>query len=153
MKKYCLIYNGEILRIGELPKDWNNVSNFNLINDSHELKEHGWYPIEVISDNKEIIESIEYIIGDYSVKEIIHTRDKTDDEKKKEIEEEIKEKWDQIRNKRNNLLSESDIYVVSDRWDKMDSNSKINISNYRQLLREIPQSYLKPSDVIWPIKP
>ena len=57
--------------------------------------------------------------------------------------------WEPVRNKREQLLKETDWVGLSD----------VNISNkqawldYRQALRDIPQTFAKPEDVIWPVKP
>lgn len=56
--------------------------------------------------------------------------------------------WDSIRNKRNRLLDESDYTQMPD-WP----GNKTAWSTYRQLLRDIPQTYSSPNDVIWPDKP
>lgn len=65
----------------------------------------------------------------------------------------IEAEWNQIRVRRDKLLSESDVYVLSDRWELMTSEQQTVWSAYRQELRDIPQTYEDPAEVIWPIKP
>lgn len=152
MKKYCLIKDGEATRIGDLPVNFENVSNFYLLSDD-EIKQYGWLPVETISDEKEIQESVEYVIEENVVKEIITTRDKTQEEIEAENQTQLELKWHSVRFKRNNLLNESDLSIVSDKWEQMDSDTKVLWSNYRKQLRDIPQVYSNPDDVIWPSKP
>ena len=69
-------------------------------------------------------------------------------------EEEINNiKWQKIRNLRNSALQVSDVYVLTDRWEKYDQATKDLWSNYRQSLRDLPINFIKPEDVVWPIKP
>lgn len=56
--------------------------------------------------------------------------------------------WESIRIKRNKLLQESDYTQLQD----YKGNSEI-WKNYRQNLRNIPQTWLNPDLVIWPQKP
>jgi len=56
--------------------------------------------------------------------------------------------WSDIRATRNNLLAASDwramsdVPVMSNEW-----------RDYRQSLRDIPETYSSPSDVVWPVEP
>ena len=152
MKKYCLIKDGEVTQIGGLPINFDNVSNFYLLSDN-EIKSYGWLPIETISDNKEIQESVTYQIEENTVKEIIVTRDKTQEEIDEENQSQLEVKWYSVRFKRNNLLKESDIKVMSDKWEEMDIEAKSLWTNYRKQLRDIPQLFSNPDDVIFPEKP
>ena len=158
MKRFALIENNEVKQIGGLPTNWGNISNFYLLNPEDEMemsiiKQNGWFPVETISENKEIQENIEYIIEENLVKEIITTRDKTQEEIDKENASQLEAKWHSIRVQRNNLLSESDSEVVSDKWENMTAEQKSLISEYRNFLRNIPQNFSNPGEVIWPIKP
>jgi len=57
--------------------------------------------------------------------------------------------WDGIRNQRDLLLKESD-------WSDLPNtplSNKQDWINYRQALRDVPQAYPSPSEVIWPQKP
>lgn len=53
---------------------------------------------------------------------------------------------DLIRNQRNTLLSQSDVFALADRitdeW-----------KTYRQALRDVPAQAGFPTDVTWPVKP
>ena len=65
----------------------------------------------------------------------------------------IEQEWDLVRMWRNNLLIQSDTAVLPDRWATMTSEKQQAWSTYRQTLRDIPQLFSDPADVIWPTKP
>lgn len=157
MKRFAYIENNEVKQVGELPTNWGNVSNFYLLNPEDEtemsiIKQNGWLPVETISENKEIQEKIEYIIEENVVKEIITTRDKLQEEIDRENQPAIESKWHSVRIKRNNLLRESDIEILPDKWENMDLDVKASWSLYRKQLRDIPQIFSNPDEIIWPIK-
>jgi hypothetical protein len=55
--------------------------------------------------------------------------------------------WADIRSKRDGLLAATDWWAVSDRAMSADE------TNYRQALRNVPQNFASPADVVWPTKP
>jgi len=55
--------------------------------------------------------------------------------------------WAGIRGERDNLLAATDWWAVSDRAMSSDE------TNYRQALRDVPQTFANPEDVVWPTKP
>lgn len=158
MKRFALVENNEVKQIGGLPTNWGNISNFYLLNPEDEIemsiiKQNGWLPVETISEDKEIQENTEFIIEENVVKEIITTRDKTQEEIDRENQSTIEAKWHSVRIKRNNLLKESDIEIMPDKWENMDLSVKASWSLYRLQLRDIPQTFSNPDEIIWPIKP
>lgn len=68
---------------------------------------------------------------------VIKTRDKT-----------VVITWDDIRSKRNYLLSQSDYTQMSD-WP----GDKAVWAEYRQELRDITENFETPDDVVWPTPP
>ena len=56
-----------------------------------------------------------------------------------------------IRNKRDRLISDTDFYLMSDY--PIDSKNFEELKTYRQALRDIPQQSGFPKDVIWPDVP
>jgi hypothetical protein len=58
--------------------------------------------------------------------------------------------WDDIRSERNKLLRESDWVVLADSNPRPTKEAWLT---YRQNLRDIPQQYSDPSEIIWPQKP
>jgi hypothetical protein len=152
MKRYGLIENGKIIKTGELPVNFKNVSNFYCLSEE-EIRKFGWLPIETISDNKEIQERVDYKIEKNVIKEIIITRDKTIEEIERVNQTHIDSKWHSVRIERDNLLKESDIEIVADKWDAMDQKTKSLWALYRKKLRDIPTTYSNPDEVVWPQKP
>ena len=69
-------------------------------------------------------------------------------------EEELLElKWNEIRSIRNELLRETDIYMLVDWYEKLTDEQKEELKDYRQKLRDIPQNFDNPDDVVFPDKP
>jgi hypothetical protein len=150
MKKYCYIENNEVTLINQiLPTTWQNVSNFHKLPDSL-LKIYGWLPLTVESENKPVLVSSQYVIEENGVKEIIVTRDKTLEEINEELEKETEQKWEEVRNKRNQLLNESDFLLLLDRWNTFSTEKQNEILSYRQTLRDLPQNFQNPDEIVWP---
>lgn len=68
-------------------------------------------------------------------------------------ERDLDGEWENIRKVRNERLVESDLLVLPDLWDSYSSSEKTAISNYRKDLRDIPQTFFHPDDIIWPLYP
>jgi uncharacterized protein YycO len=66
-------------------------------------------------------------------------------------QERINNEWNKIRNKRDRLLKETDYLIMPDY--PISQENKELIENYRNELRNIPQNYTNPFDVIFPEKP
>jgi hypothetical protein len=65
--------------------------------------------------------------------------------------------WETVRNTRNALLSESDWTQVQDLLGRYPLHEKIQLklswAEYREQLRNIPQQYSTPQEVVWPTPP
>jgi hypothetical protein len=150
MKKYCYIENNEITLINQdLPVNWKNVSNFYTFPDDI-LKTYGWLPLTVENENKPVFVSSSYIIEENFIREVIVTRDKTEQEIEEDAARELEMGWSQVRNQRDGMLQQSDLFVLIDRWETLTEERKQEIRVYRQALRDIPQSFESPEDVVWP---
>ena len=57
------------------------------------------------------------------------------------------------RQRRNVLLTQSDVFVLPDRWINMTTEQQQSWSKYRQALRDIPDQQEFPQNIIWPQKP
>ena len=68
-----------------------------------------------------------------------------------DVELEVKMMWEKIRKERNQLLKDSDYIMVSDA--PVDETQKQEWTTYRQALRDIPQDYDSPDEVVYPDKP
>lgn len=65
----------------------------------------------------------------------------------------VEQYWEDVRAKRDELLIESDIEVLPDRWEAMTPEERTAWAAYRQALRDIPQSHSEPLDIDWPTPP
>lgn len=65
----------------------------------------------------------------------------------------VEQYWEDVRAKRDELLAESDIEVLPDRWALMSPEEQHAWATYRQALRDIPDSHEDPRQVVWPEKP
>jgi len=68
-----------------------------------------------------------------------------------DAEIEAKMMWKKIRKERNQLLGESDYLILADA--PIDETQKQEWATYRQALRDIPQDYDSPDEVVYPTKP
>lgn len=59
--------------------------------------------------------------------------------------------WAAIRTKRNAFIKETDHTQVID--SPFDVDKRTEFATYRQELRDLPQSFENPDDVVWPVKP
>lgn len=60
-------------------------------------------------------------------------------------------KWDEIRIKRDRLIAVTDWIQMPD--SPLSSEQKQAYTSYRQSLRDIPQLYSNPDNIVWPQKP
>ena len=67
------------------------------------------------------------------------------------LENKNNEAWRKIRKERNKLLKDSDYIMVSD--ITITTEKKEEWTTYRQVLRDIPQDYDSPDEVVYPTKP
>lgn len=147
--KYILVENNQIKSYPrELPISWNNISNFNVLDDAT-LKTFGWYPYRFVAvdlfDNM-IVDGSNMVVEENEVVEYQIARPKRQDE----IDSEIEALWGNIRNRRNMLLNECDWTQLSD--SPLTEEKKLEWRVYRQDLRDITNQE-DPHNIIWPIKP
>ncbi|MCD9516991.1 tail fiber assembly protein [Photobacterium carnosum] len=72
----------------------------------------------------------------------------TESEKKQLIDNVL---WEPIRLKRDRLIRDTDWTQMPDA--PLTSEKKAEFTAYRQALRDIPQTYDNPDDIVWPTKP
>lgn len=60
-------------------------------------------------------------------------------------------KWNAVRNTRNWLLSQCDWTQIADA--PLTSEKKTSWGQYRQSLRDLPETYTTVESVVWPVKP
>lgn len=113
-----------------------------------ELTDAGYKLVDnqpIVNSNQKVLWN--NIIGDW------HILDKSEDD----IRHETALAWDAIRKKRNQLLLDSDWTQTVDYPGEFASNEerilKQKYKEYRDILRKLPQTYLTPDEVVWPIEP
>lgn len=65
----------------------------------------------------------------------------------------IADEWKKIREKRNKLLFETDHYFILDVKSKYLKGSLQELVDYREELRNLPEKFETPFDVVWPVFP
>lgn len=146
---YIEVENGEIKGYPRpLPQNWADVSNFYLL-ENERLRQYGWYPVRFVPSektNNDIVTGQSFVIEGTEVVQYEQIRPKTQDE----INQEINQLWENIRNERNQLLLECDWTQLSD--SPLTAEKKTEWFTYRQELRDIT-SQSDPNNIIWPTKP
>jgi len=147
--KYVYVENGIVASESRvLPTSWNNISNFNYL-DQSTLKEYGWFPYRFVQidipDGYKVdgsyIEILEDEVVEYQTKRL-----KTQEE----INGETQNAWTEVRARRGIELAESDWTQIADSPLSVELKEEWKI--YRQALRDIT-NYDSPWSVIWPDKP
>lgn len=77
----------------------------------------------------------------------------TQDEIDVYFQRQLPERWKLIREKRNELLTESDYIFLQDKWNSLSEIKKQEWTEYRQALRDVPENQMDPFKIIWPTKP
>ena len=146
---YILVENEKIVgRPTELPKNWANISNFYLL-PTEKLKEYGWYSyrfVEAQKNENQYYDGSDFVIEENEVVEYQQVKDKT----QQEITEETEGMWRAIRDRRNELLSETDWTQLPD--SPLTNQKQTEWQIYRQALRDITLQ-TDPFNINWPIKP
>ena len=146
---YIEVENGEIKGYPRpLPQNWADVSNFYLL-ENERLRQYGWYPVRFVPSektNNDIVTGQSFVIEGTEVVQYEQIRPKTQDE----INQEINQLWENIRNERNQLLLECDWTQLSD--SPLTAEKKTEWQTYRQELRDITNQS-DPKNIIWPTKP
>lgn len=58
-----------------------------------------------------------------------------------------------LRRNRDELLRESDVSVLPDRWATMSVETQTSWATYRQALRDLPATTVDALNPVWPTKP
>lgn len=148
---YVLIKNDKLIDGPRLlPQNWNNISGFNLLPEDKILS-MGWrryrfVPFEGDMVRKVIIESRSEITNTEYI-EYQQVREKTQEE----INNEVQSLWPGIRERRNQLLAESDWTQLYD--SPLSVEKKTEWATYRQDLRDLSKDFPNPQSLVWPDPP
>lgn len=66
---------------------------------------------------------------------------------------EADEAMPRLRVRRDELLRQSDTFVLPDRWAAMSTEKQTAWAVYRQALRDLPANTADPLNPVWPIQP
>ena len=148
MANWAYVENGEIKgQYDLLPANWKNVSGLNLaVNDLPFLKSVGWYPVtkksETWNDLTHYVNGYSYEIKENDILESVNLT-----ERQPETQEEfstLKHRFiEELREKRNELLKDSDWTQLQDVQNSFDESTKNKWVVYRQALRDIVEEYSK----------
>ena len=163
MANWALVEDKEIKELHDLlPKNWKNISGLNNSKDDLQLlKTLGWFSVvkhyQTYDDSIYEIGGYAHEIVDDSVIETLILREKSIEIPIPETTfEELKAKFmDELRQKRNMLLSQCDWTQLADTQLLFDEETKTKWLVYRQALRDLPESYanneiLYISNVVFP---
>lgn len=165
MANFVLIENNEIIEYHDLlPRTWKHISGLHLAKDDEEfLNSLGWHTVtkvDVFYDNtKQYISHYEYKFENNLVYEtpILKDSDPYIPPPEKTPEELFEIALNEVRDKRNQLLIESDWTQLADVQQSSSTEWKTAWTNYRQELRDLPNKCVSGEiniyEIIWPIKP
>jgi len=142
MKRYCYIVNNEIERLEALPINWNNISNFYVLSDDT-LKTYGWLPLEEQQPGGDLTSGY-HILTD----KVIYVAEPPVEQNNNQSIEAL---WREVRNKRDQLLQETDKFMLIDTYEQLNAETQQQYKTYRQQLRDIPQTFELPENVVWPV--
>ena len=162
MANFALVENEIILeRHDLLPKSWRHVSGLNLLyNDEPTLNSLGWYTVVKVpvyyDPSLKYVSEYEYSFVDNKVYETPILKDVTS-EPEQTSEEVFNILLEELRIKRDQLLTETDWTQLADVQAIHSNDWKTSWANYRQSLRDLPNLCISGEiniyEVNWPIKP
>lgn len=148
--RYVYVRNNQVIDGPRmLPLVWENISNFNVLDDVT-LKSYGWYPhrfVPATVNETVVITGSTFSIEEDEVVEYQTVRAKTESE----IAADTEQKWVNIKSQRAIYLAESD-------WTQLVDSPIAGTPlqelwrEYRQALRDITNDP-NPDSVVWPQKP
>lgn len=109
-----------------------------VIADSSTAQENGWI---LLDDDNKFVEIGWSYDGNTFTKPLI-------DEQKV-----LEENWKKVRQKRDECLEQSDVFMLVDRFNSLTPEKQQEWIDYRQNLRDIPQVYIDPLEIVWPSNP
>ena len=163
MAEYALIQDNQVVELHDLlPMSWKNISGLRLsANDIPFLNSLGWYQV-----TKQIVDydtTAQKVTG-YTYTFVDNIVTETPVIENKEIQyqtsfDQLKIQFmEELREKRNKLLAESDFSQLIDVQNILSDDEKISWTHYRQTLRDLPETYsnndeLNVNLVVFPTKP
>lgn len=166
--KYAEMYNGTIIQIHySLPKKWRNISNFFKLDESQitDLEWSGnpgrgfWKVVD--TDKPSYDASLQKIVSEQIVdlenREVkivwnVVALSESELELNQNLQQaQVFAKWQELRVRRNSLLSYCDWTVMPD--SPISTEQRAAWIAYRQQLRDLPQQVSSPENVVFPTPP
>jgi hypothetical protein len=108
--------------------------------------EYDWITQRLVKGEVEAIENSPYFQFPYTIEELTEEEIAVNREKKRQLD------WIPFREQRDQLLRESDWTQISD-YALISEEEKALWAEYRQALRDLPETYPNSDDIVWPTPP
>lgn len=108
--------------------------------------EYDWVTQRIVKGDVEPIENSSYYQYAYTIEQLTEEEVAINREKKRQLD------WIPYREQRDKLLRESDWTQISD-YSLVTPEQQVLWAEYRQALRDLPETYPDVSDIIWPEAP
>ena len=108
--------------------------------------EYDWITQRLVKGEVEAIENSPYFQFPYTIEDLTEEEIAINREKKRQLD------WIPFREQRDQLLKDSDWTQISD-YALVTEEEKVLWAEYRQALRDLPETYPDPADIVWPSKP
>jgi len=108
--------------------------------------EYDWITQRLVKGDFEPIENSPYYQFPYTIEELTEEEIAINREKKRQLD------WIPFREQRDQLLRDSDWTQIGD-YSLVSEEEKVLWAAYREELRDLPESYPDPADIVWPSKP
>jgi len=107
---------------------------------------YDWVTQRLVKGNVRKINNSQYYKFVYKIEDLTEEEISINREKKRQLD------WIPFRKQRDQLLKESDWTQISD-YSLVTEEEKVLWAEYRQALRDLPETYPNSEDIVWPSKP
>lgn len=108
--------------------------------------EYDWITQRLVKGDFEPIENSPYYQYPYTIEELTPEEIAINQEKKRQLD------WIPFREQRDQLLRDSDWTQIED-YSLLTTEQQTLWAEYRQALRDLPETYPDPADIVWPVAP
>jgi hypothetical protein len=108
--------------------------------------DYDWITQRLVKGEVEAIENSPYFQFPYTIEDLTEEEIAINREKKRQLD------WIPFREQRDQLLKDSDWTQISD-YALVTEEEKVLWAEYRQALRDLPETYPNSEDIVWPSKP
>ena len=108
--------------------------------------EYDWITQRLVKGEVEPIENSPYFQFPYTIEELTEEEIAINREKKRQLD------WIPFREQRDQLLRDSDWTQIGD-YSLLSEEERVLWEEYRQLLRDLPETYPDSADIVWPEHP